>query len=163
VTYIIDGHNLIPKIAGLSLSQMDDETRLVDMLQVFARLRRVRVEVFFDRAPAGHSGTRKIGTITVHSVPEGMLADDAIVNHLRKAGKSAKGMTVVTSDRRVQAEARALQAEVLPSEAFAKLMQTTLIHGERSGTSSAKMSDQEVDAWLKEFGEGDSPSSDDNS
>ena len=48
--YLIDGHNLIPKIPGLSLEMLDDEDRLIELLQEFARVRRQRIEVFFDQA-----------------------------------------------------------------------------------------------------------------
>lgn len=42
--YLIDGHNLIPKI-GLRLSEPDDELELIRLLQDFARLRRQPIEV----------------------------------------------------------------------------------------------------------------------
>ena len=35
--YLIDGHNLIPKVRGLSLQSMDDEMELVELLQEFCR------------------------------------------------------------------------------------------------------------------------------
>ncbi len=38
--YIIDGHNLIPKLPGRSLRELDDEMALVGLLQTFGRLRR---------------------------------------------------------------------------------------------------------------------------
>lgn len=37
--YLIDGHNLIPKL-GLRLDSMDDEMELVAILQEYARLER---------------------------------------------------------------------------------------------------------------------------
>ncbi len=50
--YLIDGHNLIPKL-GLRLDSPDDEMELAAILQEFARLNRREVEVYFDGAPAG--------------------------------------------------------------------------------------------------------------
>ena len=35
MSYLIDGHNLIPKIPGLTLRQMDDENELIEILQRF--------------------------------------------------------------------------------------------------------------------------------
>ncbi|MBP1702274.1 MAG: hypothetical protein H6Q38_1381, partial [Chloroflexi bacterium] len=38
--YIVDGHNLIPKIPGLSLRAIDDEMQLIELLQEFCRVQR---------------------------------------------------------------------------------------------------------------------------
>ena len=49
MAYMIDGHNLIPKL-GLRLDSLDDEEQLLALLQEFCRLRRAQVEVYFDGA-----------------------------------------------------------------------------------------------------------------
>jgi len=150
--YLIDGHNLIPKL-GLRLDSMDDEMELIAILQEFSRLERRQVEVYFDGAPTPHAGTRKLGTVTAHFVPLGTTADDAIRSRLKKMGKSAKNWTVISSDRQVQAEARAAQAEVISSDSFAG----TLKHARNTSpkpTNNRKLSNQEVDEWLKLFEEG---------
>ncbi|HLO30861.1 MAG TPA: NYN domain-containing protein, partial [Anaerolineales bacterium] len=113
--YLIDGHNLIPKL-GLRLDSIDDEMELIAILQEFCRLEhtpRGHVEVFFDGAPAAQAGTRKLGAVTAHFVRLGTTADDAIRNRLKMLRKSARNWTVVSSDRQVQAEARAAFAEVV--------------------------------------------------
>ena len=117
--YIIDGHNLIPKIPGWSLTAMDDEKRLIELLQSYVNARRKQVEVFFDGAPVGQAGVRQYGTIRAHFVPLGKTADDAIIQFLVGLGKNARNVTVVSSDRRVRSEASALRAEVITSEVFA--------------------------------------------
>jgi hypothetical protein len=60
---IIDGHNLIPRIPGLSLRDIDDELRLVQLLQDFCQRSRKQVEVFFDNAPPGSAGVRSFGSV----------------------------------------------------------------------------------------------------
>jgi uncharacterized protein len=118
--YIIDGHNLIPKIPGLSLADMDDEMSLVEMLQTYARARGKRdIEVYFDGAPAGQAGVRVFGMIRAHFVASGMTADEAIRRCLVGLGRQARNATVVSSDRQVQANARSAQAKVVRSENFA--------------------------------------------
>ena len=117
---LVDGHNLIPKLRGLSLRAMDDEMKLVDLLQFFSRVRRTKVEVFFDGAPPGQSGTRSFGTIQAHFVRIGQTADEAIRLKLDQLGPLAREVLVITSDHRVQAEARAHKAKFLDSELFAK-------------------------------------------
>src|SRR5687768_12705029 len=116
--YLIDGHNLIPKL-GLHLDSIDDEMELISILQEFCRRTRKQMEVFFDGAPTPHAGTRKMGTVTAHFVQLGTTADNAIRNRVKRLGKSAKNWIVVSSDRQVQAESRAAQAEVVSSDAFA--------------------------------------------
>jgi len=38
--FLIDGHNLIPHIRGLSLSQLDDELALLDLLNNYFKKER---------------------------------------------------------------------------------------------------------------------------
>jgi predicted RNA-binding protein with PIN domain len=149
--YLIDGHNLIPKL-GLRLDSPDDEMELIAILQEFCRLERRQVEVFFDGAPAGQAGTRKLGPVTTHFVRLGATADDAIRNRLKTLGKGAKNWTVISSDRQVQSEARAAQAEVVSSDSFAGMLK----HARNSApkpTQERKLSPKEVDDWLKLFEE----------
>ena len=149
--YLIDGHNLIPKL-GLRLDSMDDEMELVTILQEFCRLERKKVEVYFDGAPAPHAGTRKLGTVTAHFVPLGTTADDAIRRRLKKMGKSARNWSVVSSDRQVQAETRAVKAEVISSDDFAKKLKQARNSAPKPA-SDRPLSEQEVDDWLKVFRE----------
>jgi len=44
--YIIDGHNLIPHVRGLSLRDLDDEQALVEVLTPFLRATSSRAMVF---------------------------------------------------------------------------------------------------------------------
>ena len=149
--YLIDGHNLIPKL-GLRLDSMDDEMELTAILQEFCRLERKQVEVYFDGAPTPHAGTRKLGTVTAHFVPLGTTADDAIRRRLRRMGKSAKNWVVVSSDRQVQADARAVKADVISSDAFAKQLKQARASAPKPA-DDRKLSQQEVDDWLKLFKE----------
>ena len=147
--YLIDGHNLIPKL-GLHLDSVDDEMELITILQEFCRVEHRQVEVFFDGAPTPHAGTRKLGAVTAHFVRLGATADNAIRNRLKTFGKSARNWTVVSSDRQVQADARAALAEVVSSEVFAVLLKETR-NATPKPNSERKLSPQEVDDWLKLF------------
>jgi len=149
--YLIDGHNLIPKL-GLRLDSMDDEMELVTILQEFCRLERKKVEVYFDGAPAPHAGTRKLGTVTAHFIPQGRTADDAIRRRLKKMGKSARNWSVVSSDRQVQAETRAVRAEIISSDDFAKRLKQARDSAPKP-TSDRQLSEQEVNDWLRLFKE----------
>jgi predicted RNA-binding protein with PIN domain len=149
--YLIDGHNLIPKL-GLRLDSMDDEMELIAILQEFCRLERKQAEVFFDGAPAGQARTQKLGAVTAYFVRLGDSADNAIRNRLQRLGKSAKNWTVVSSDRQVQAEARAAHAEVTSSDAFAAMLKQVRSSAPKSD-SDRSLSAKEVEDWLKLFEE----------
>ncbi len=151
--YLIDGHNLIPKLPGLSLDAVDDENQLIELLQEFCRISRKQVDVYFDKAPPGQGGKRKLGTVAVHFVRAGSTADQAISTRLRKMGRSARNCTIVSSDHQVQAAARQSGAQILPSEGFARLLMSTLSQpgtGE-SDPGDAALSPEEVQEWLDLF------------
>jgi predicted RNA-binding protein with PIN domain len=150
--YLIDGHNLIPKL-GLRLDSIDDENDLIAILQEFCRRERRQVDVYFDGAPAAHAGTRKLGAVTAHFVQLGTTADDAIRRRLKTLGKSAKNWIVISSDRQVRAEANAAQADVVSSDEFA----VTLRHAQASvpkPSEDRKLSHTEVDEWMRLFQKG---------
>lgn len=149
--YLVDGHNLIPKIRGLSLQRMDDEMELIQRLQIFCRVRRQSVEVYFDKAAPGRAGSFNYGMVKAVFVPLSSNADQAIRSRLQKLGRKARNWKVVSSDRQVQAEARYSQAEVIPSEEFAALMEGTLIQAVKSPGDQKGLSEEEVDEWLQMF------------
>ena len=149
--YLIDGHNLIPKL-GLRLDSIDDETELINILQEFCRVEQRQVEVFFDGAPATQAGTRKMGAVTARFVSLGNTADNAIRSRLKNLGKSARNWTVVSSDRQVQTEARSAHAEVISSEVFAAMLKQARDSAPKPNVER-KLSPNEVEDWLKVFEE----------
>jgi predicted RNA-binding protein with PIN domain len=148
--YLVDGHNLIPKL-GLRLESADDEMELVAVLQEFARLDRRAVEVYFDGAPAGHAGTRTLGAVKAHFVRLGQSADSAMRARLQKMGRSAKNWTVVSSDHEIQNAAHASQAGSMTSEEFVKLIRQTRTSAPKTAEDKV-LSKNEVDDWMKLFG-----------
>ena len=151
--YIIDGHNLIPKIPGLSLQDIEDEIQLVKMLQEFCRINRKRVEVFFDNAPPGQPVARNYGSVVARFVREGGTADQAIHSQLKRLGGEARNWTVVSSDREVQVNARNLRSKVISSEVFAQqLMEVLGESAESPLDSQSELSPQEVEKWMQIFG-----------
>ncbi len=151
--YLIDGHNLIPKV-GLRLDSPDDELELIAILQEFSRLSRRECEVFFDGAPAAQ--TARHGTVTVHFVRLGRTADSAIKTRLRKLERAARNWIVVSSDHEVQSAARAAHAAVASSEDFARQLER-INQYPQANTAAGKpgpgkeLSSEEIDEWLKLF------------
>lgn len=150
--YLIDGHNLIPKM-GLRLDSPDDEMELVAILQEFYKSDRKPIDVYFDGAPASHAGTRKLGSVTAHFVRLGSTADNAIRLRLKNLGKSAKNWTVVSSDRRVQIEAKEARAQIISSDSFAVLLKQARSSAPKA-TDDRKLSEDEINQWLQLFQKG---------
>ena len=160
--YLIDGHNLIPKVPGLSLEAMDDEQQLIELLQEFCRRpghrrRGAWLEVFFDQASPGQAGTQRYGMVTAHFVSQSRTADQAILERLKRLGKQARNYTVVSSDHQVQIGAHEAQAGVLTSEEFAALLGAG---GAKRGEAGERrpqgpLGPQEVKEWLEIFGADD--------
>lgn len=149
--FLIDGHNLIPKL-GLRLDDPNDELELVRLLQDFARIRRQPVEVYFDGAPVGQAGMRKIGSIKAHFVRLGATADAAIRRRLESMGRSAKNWTVVSSDHEVQSAAKVNQAGSITADEFANLLRTTRQSDNSPKSEEKHISPNEVDEWMSIFG-----------
>jgi predicted RNA-binding protein with PIN domain len=151
--YIIDGHNLIPKIPGLDLEAADDEVQLIEMLQEFCRRTQKKVDVYFDNAPPGQPRARNYGIVTARFVRAGSTADDAIRSRLARMGRSARNWTVVSSDREVQASARSARARFISSEEFAVLLMQSLAKSapDSDQRPDASLSPQEVKDWMELF------------
>ena len=152
---VIDGHNLIPKIPGINLSDENDEQKLLELVQEYCRLAGKQAELFFDGAPTSENRIRKSGSVSPHYVKKGYTADNAIVDWLRKAGKEAKNLTVVSSDHRVQTESRALGAEIMTSDAFAIEIRRELSSPKATqAIKEKKLSESEIDEWMERFEKG---------
>lgn len=151
--YLIDGHNLIPK-TGLRLDSPDDEMELIAILKEFARLtRQPQVEVYFDGAPPGQAGTRKLGKVQAHFVRLGQTADSAIRARLNRMANEARNWIIVSSDHEVQNAARNVHAQFISSEEFVKILRSAMNSAPKANTDDKKLSAQEVDEWLKLFRE----------
>ena len=149
MSYLIDGHNLIPKL-GLRLDSIDDEMELISVLQEFCRLQRRIAEVYFDGAPAGQARTQKFGMVTAHFVRLGTTADNAIKARLEKLGHAARNWIVVSSDHEVQNSAKGAHANFTSSDSFAGQLKHTRESAPKTKTEQ-NLSAEEVDEWLKFF------------
>jgi predicted RNA-binding protein with PIN domain len=148
--YLIDGHNLIPKL-GLRLESLDDEMALIEMIKEFCRLRRAQAEIYFDGGLPGQPAARQFGAVKAFFVRRGLSADAAIENRLAALGRQARNWCVVSSDGRVSAAARAAHAACLSAEEFVSLMQTVHYETISSRRQDPSVSPQEVEEWLTLF------------
>ena len=163
--YYIDGHNLIPKLQGIRLSDDHDEQDLLERIQEYARLTRKKCTVFFDKAPDNRTRDATYGTVHVVYVTHHTKADEEIISRVNKAGKNrAAEITVVSSDQHVQWQCHQAGAKTIESEKFASGMNQVFsghsdsIKGNSKGTKTPqriepKLSQKEVDEWLEIFRE----------
>ena len=151
--YLLDGHNLIPHVPGITLKDAEDEQALIRTLQDFARQHKTRIEVFFDQAPPAKAGSRTFGRVKAHFVRQGITADHAIISRLQRMGKEAKNWTVVTSDREILAEVRSLRGKTLSAGEFASQLSGLKPDPgpEVDKGESPEISGQDVDYWLDQF------------
>jgi len=150
--YIIDGHNLIPHVRGLSLRDLEDEQALIDVLTPFLRATSSRALVFFDKAAQGHEGKRNFGLVQAVFVPASQSADSAIENHIHKLGASARNQTLVSSDRRVQAAGRARHMAILSSAELAQKIQAQAdSRGDCQATVEKQLTPDEIARWEELF------------
>ena len=148
----IDGHNLIPKIRGISLNMLDDEMALIRVLSEYARLARKKLDVYFDNAPFDKAGTRKYGSITAHFVREGDTADEAIIRRVRNMKQKARNVKVISSDQHIQRQVQACQATTMSSDDFAKEIEKTLSASPSGGKPDPNhQSEGEIEQWLQLF------------
>ena len=152
--YLIDGHNLIPKLPGLSLEAIDDERQLIDWLQIFCKVRQKDAEVYFDGAPAGFPASRKIGRVKAYFIRQGATADGAIEARLAALKGGAQNYEVVSSDRQVQAAARRARARVVTSEEFARELLNTRDTGGPDSPDEPGSSPDQLAEWEARFKSG---------
>jgi len=151
--YLIDGHNLIPKL-GLTLDDPQDEIKLIERLQVFCRLRQTQVEIYFDGGVAGQPTVRNYGNVKAHFVRDRKIAnaaDAAIESHLLKLGRTARNWSIVSSDNRVQTAAREVHARVFSSDEFARLIEEAQTAQSIHKKTDANLSPEDVSEWMDIF------------
>ncbi len=120
--YLIDGHNLIGRHPQLSLADPDDERALLALLAAEARRVRRKMIVFFDRGQTG-SRPQRMGALEVRFVAPPRSADEALLDYLRRVPDRGN-WRVVSSDRRVTAQARHMGAVVLSADEFLQGMES---------------------------------------
>lgn len=164
--YLIDGHNLIGNLPDLSLSDPDDEAKLVLRLMGFAARTGKKICVIFDHGvPAGRSRLGNAVVEVVFANPVG-TADALMIRRIRGA-RNPQDLVVVSSDRGVLTEARARKLRTFTSAEFAAQLTAPAPPSrpldadgvaDPDKPSDVHVSKREVEYWLKRFkAKGDRP------
>lgn len=136
---------------NLRLDDLDDEKKLIQILQKFCSANQKEADVYFDQSSTGQGKARVHGRVTARYVGTHEEADQAIARHLKRLGKEAGNWTVISSDRQVQAAAKRARARVVSSEIFSQKLTGDAGAGNAGGEDAALNKD-EVDEWMELFG-----------
>ena len=151
MAYIIDGNNVMGQTPGWHRDKPGSRRLLLARVAAFARTRRARVTVVFDGEPDRDApeGSAVRG-VKVFYAERGSDAD-ARIERLVEASTDPRGLTVVTSDRRLAFAVRARGATVVRSGDFRKQLDRVL-----ESTPNVEDGEQvevgDVNSWLRYFG-----------
>ena len=146
---LIDGHNLIGRLPGVSLQEPDDEEKLARLLSSYRSRTGKAVTVVFD--PGGAYALprrRRLGGVEIEFAPHGSSADRVIQRRVQKARNPGEWQ-VVTSDRELAEAVSRLGARVQSAEAFASNMAAPA--DASPDWRETPPSPDEVDSWLALF------------
>ena len=159
---LVDGHNLIPKLPSLSLSDPEDERKLIEILSEYARLSRHKIILFLDKRAIGQAFEKKVGTVKIFHASERTTADETIIQYLIKHPPKNQTMLVISSDHHVQVQVKGLGAKTNTSEEFAQRVVALLENPPtpKQGTPKlqveAPLSSSEMAVWIDVFNSGPS-------
>jgi predicted RNA-binding protein with PIN domain len=148
---LIDGHNLIGQMPGLSLDDPDDEQKLIVMLRRYAARRHAKIIVVFDSGnPGGRSNALSGGGVTsIFAAAKHTIADKILIERIKDFPRPADWV-VVSSDNQVRAVAQNRKAMLKSAQEFIGMM-TAPPKGDDRSAVDEKLSAEEVDEWLKVF------------
>jgi predicted RNA-binding protein with PIN domain len=151
MAYIIDGNNVMGQTPGWHRDRAAARRGLLDLVAEYARVKKTRITIVFDGAPdrdlpdsSGYRGVR------VLYAERGSDADSRI-ERLVEAAKDRRGLTVVTSDRRLAHSVRSLGATVIRSGEFRKIIDHA-IETAPQAEDGEHFEDGDVNEWLRYFG-----------
>ncbi len=149
--YLIDGHNLIGKMAGITLEDPDDEAKLLSLLRAYCSRRATKATVYFDRGVPGRKDSPALAGVTARFITPPATADAAIGRHLDRLGRGARNWTVVSSDGAVAQAARRSGARVVSSEGFARQLASALAAAPTPEKPEEPASSAELEDWENLF------------
>jgi predicted RNA-binding protein with PIN domain len=147
---IIDGHNLIGKMKGISLADPDDEEKLVRLLAQHLHDSRKKAIVVFDKgSDLDFVPSQKGPRLRIIFAPRESSADALIIDMIRR-DPNPRGLTIVSSDNEIRRCARSRRAHLVLSEDFAQELESCPHHHRRSARTDS-FEHIDVNEWLEYF------------
>ena len=155
VPILIDGHNLIGRLPGISLQDPDDEEKLIRLLISYRARTGKAITVVFDPGVAfALPQSRRFHGVEVVFAPHGGSADGIIARRVQRS-RDPRAWLVVTSDQELAERVARRGARVRRAGDFAAELGPP---GDLSPDwKDAQPSPEEVESWLAQFEDRDSP------
>ena len=150
MAYLIDGNNLLGRVAPEELRQRSGRDTLVVRLLAFQKVTRTRILLVFDGNPERERSEVPVNPkFTILYPGEGQTADDVIGDVVRRL-TDRRRFFVVSSDRAVREFARENGVAAVTSEEFAKDLKAALKERRKQKEMEKHVrtpSPLEVDLW----------------
>ena len=131
MAYLIDGNNLLGRIAAHELREKGGRDGLVVRLLAYQRVTRARIHLVFDGNPEETRTDVPVNAkFTIHYPGSGESADDVIRDMVSRQ-TDRRRFFVVSSDRAIREMAKKKGIEALTSDAFARELKTVLKEGKK--------------------------------
>ena len=154
MAYLIDGNNLLGRIAPHELREKGGRAGLVVRLLAFQRVTRARIHLVFDGNPEPTpTGVPVNPKFTIHYPGEGQSADDVIRDMIARQ-TDRRRFFVVSSDRAIRELAKKSGLESVTSDVFARELKATIKEGKKRRELDKKTeipSSLEIDLWDEVF------------
>jgi predicted RNA-binding protein with PIN domain len=154
MAYVIDGNNLLGRIAPHELRERGGREGLVVRLLAYQRVTRARIHLVFDGNPEETPTAVPVNPkFTIHYPGAGDSADDVIRDMvLRQTDR--RRFFVVTSDRALRELARKRGIETVTSDAFARELKAAIKEGKKRRELDKRTetpSSLEIELWDEVF------------
>ncbi|MCK5056573.1 MAG: NYN domain-containing protein [Candidatus Aminicenantes bacterium] len=153
--YIIDGNNLIGSSTDIALEDPGARKKILEIVRKYQQSKKRSVIIVFDGEPDGVLHKQPLNEkLTVVYPRYGDSADDEIKRILNRY-TYFKDVVLVTSDRELKSYARKKGARIINSTQFHyELKRYYRVQGIKESNQqriNARLSDSEIDQWLKIF------------
>lgn len=154
MAYLIDGNNLLGRIAPHELRERSGRDGLVARLLAFQRVTRARIRLVFDGNPDEKPTDIVVNPkFTIHYPGEGQSADDVIRDMvLRQTDR--RRFFVVSSDRAIREMAKKKGIEAVTSDTFARELKAAIKEGKKRRELEKRTeipTGLEIDLWDEVF------------
>lgn len=154
MAYLIDGNNLLGRVAPHELRETGGRDGLVVRLLAFQRVTRARIHLVFDGNPEQTPTDVPVNPkFTIHFPGAGGSADD-IIREIIGRQTDRRRFFVVSSDRAIRELAKTSGLEPVKSETFAAELKTALREGKKRRELEKRVeapSPLEIDLWDEVF------------
>jgi predicted RNA-binding protein with PIN domain len=131
--YVVDGNNLIGRLAGRACPAEEDRRRLVGELAGRLRRSKARVTLVFDGGSSSGSARESLGALEVRY--GGARSADSVIVEIVEGARSPKDWHVVTDDRALASRVREAGARSMPALEFWDRFAASADGGRESGSA----------------------------